>query len=110
MNSFGPAAPQAQDPRFRSRLQRCSTSPLSNHSNGLPERPRELGLGGRRVLVSSDRAGTSLTEHKADRATVVREARLSAGVVTPEIERLAADLRASDGLPRYVWTDPRGPT
>jgi len=66
-----------------------------------------LGLGGRRVLVSRDWSGKTLAEHKADRATVVREALLSAGVVAPEIERMAADVKASDGLPRYVWTDSR---
>jgi hypothetical protein len=38
---------------------------------------------------------------------VVREALLSAGMVAPEIERLAATVRAPDGLPRYVWTDER---
>jgi hypothetical protein len=41
------------------------------------------------------------------RAAVVREALLSAGLVAPEIERLAASVRASDGLPRFVWTDER---
>jgi len=66
-----------------------------------------LGLGGRRVLVSREWSGKTLAEHKADRATVVREALLSAGVVAPEIERMAVDVKASDGLPRYVWTDSR---
>jgi len=66
-----------------------------------------LGLGGRRVLVSRDWSGKTLAEHKADRATVVREALLSAGVVAPEVERMAADVLASDGLPRFVWTDSR---
>ena len=28
-------------------------------------------------------------------------------MVAPEIERLAASVRASDGLPRFVWTDER---
>jgi hypothetical protein len=64
-----------------------------------------LGLGGRRVLVSRKWSGKTLSEHKADRATVVREALLSAGMVAPEIERLAASVRATDGLPRFVWTD-----
>ena len=59
------------------------------------------------MLVSRDWSGKTLAEHKADRATVVREALLSAGVVAPEIERMAADVKASDGLPRYVWTDSR---
>ena len=58
-----------------------------------------LGLGGRRVLVSREWSGKTLAEHKADRAAVVREALLSAGMVAPEIERLAASVRASDGLP-----------
>ena len=66
-----------------------------------------LGLGGRRVLVSREWSGKTLSEHRADRAAVVREALLSAGMVAPEIERLAASVRASDGLPRYVWTDSR---
>jgi hypothetical protein len=54
-----------------------------------------------------DWSGKTLAEHKADRAAVVREALLSAGMVAPEIERLAASVRASDGLPRFVWTDER---
>jgi len=28
-------------------------------------------------------------------------------MVAPEIERLAASVRAFDGLPRFVWTDER---
>ncbi len=44
-------------------------------------------------------------EHRADRATVVREALLTAGIVAPEIERLAADVTLPDGRPRFVWTD-----
>ena len=64
-----------------------------------------LGCGGRRVLVSRDWSGKTLREHKADRATVVREALLSAGIVGPEVERMAADVLSADGLPRYVWTD-----
>jgi len=50
--------------------------------------------------MSRDWSGKTLAEHKADRATVVREALLSAGVAAPEIERMAADVKASDGLPR----------
>lgn len=64
-----------------------------------------LGLGGRRVLVSRQWSGKTLTEHKADRATVVREALLSAGIVAPETERMAADVTMPDGTPRFVWTD-----
>ncbi len=46
-----------------------------------------------------------MKQHKADRATVVREALLAAGVVAPEIERLAATVTSADGKPRFVWTD-----
>ena len=45
--------------------------------------------------------------HKADRATVVREALLAAGIVAPNTERLAATVTQPDGSPRFVWTDTR---
>lgn len=64
-----------------------------------------LGIGGRRVLVSRDWSGKTLKEHKADRAQVVREVLLSAGIVPPEIERMAADVTLTDGSQRFVWTD-----
>ncbi|WP_210414757.1 replication initiator [Microlunatus elymi] len=64
-----------------------------------------LGIGGRRVLVSRQWSGKTLKEHRADRATVVREALLNSGIVAPEIERLAASVRLPDGRPRFVWSD-----
>jgi hypothetical protein len=64
-----------------------------------------LGLGGRRVLVSRQWSGKTLARHRADRAAVVREALAEAGIVAPEIERLAADVLSADGHPRFVWTD-----
>jgi hypothetical protein len=66
-----------------------------------------LGCGGRRVLVSRDWSGKTLREHKADRATVVREALDAAGMLTPDVERMAAGVVSPDGLPRFVWTDDR---
>lgn len=66
-----------------------------------------LGLGGRRVLVSRQWSGKRLAEHKADRATVVREALLAAGIIAPDTERLAATVTMPDGTPRFVWTDTR---
>ena len=36
---------------------------------------------------------------------VVREALDAAGMLTPDDERMAADVLSPDGLPRYVWTD-----
>ena len=64
-----------------------------------------LGLGGRRVLASRQWSGKTLAEHKADRATVVREALEAAGMLAPEIERMAATVTMPDGSPRFVWTD-----
>jgi hypothetical protein len=66
-----------------------------------------LGCGGRRVLVSRQWSGKTLAEHKADRATVVREALATAGIVAPEVERMAAGVTLPDGSPRFVWTDTR---
>ena len=64
-----------------------------------------LGCGGRRVLVSRDWSGKTLATHRADRATVVREALDAAGMLTPGVERMAAGVLSPDGLPRFVWTD-----
>jgi hypothetical protein len=66
-----------------------------------------LGIGGRRVLVSRDWSGKTLSEHRADRSAVVREALQSAGMAAPDLERMATDVLSPDGLPRYVWTDER---
>jgi hypothetical protein len=62
-----------------------------------------LGLGGRRVLVSRNWSGKTLTEHRADRATVVRQALHAAGIDAPEADRLSVDVLHEDGHPRYVW-------
>jgi hypothetical protein len=42
-----------------------------------------LGLDGRRVLVSRHWTGKTLTEHKADRAAVVRAVLEEAGIDAP---------------------------
>ncbi|TDT29087.1 replication initiator [Naumannella halotolerans] len=68
-----------------------------------------LGLGGRRVLVSRKWSGKTLTQHRADRAAVVRETLLSAGFLEPEIESMAADVTDDHGQQRYVWTDTKVP-
>ncbi len=71
-----------------------------------------LGHAGRRVLVSRDWSGKTLTEHRADRATVVREALANAGIEAPEMDRLAATVTLDDGTPRFRWSDlePDSPT
>jgi hypothetical protein len=64
-----------------------------------------LGLGGRRVQVSRHWSGKTLTEHRADRAAVVREVLAAAGVDPPAADRLATSVLAEDGKPRFVWED-----
>jgi hypothetical protein len=68
-------------------------------------RPEHLGLGGRRVLVSRKWSGKTLTEHRADRAAVVRQVLQAAGVDAPEADRLSVDVLHEDGQPRFVWDD-----
>lgn len=36
---------------------------------------------------------------------MVREALHAAGIIPPEVERLAAETLLDDGHPRFVWTD-----
>lgn len=64
-----------------------------------------LGLGGRRVLVSRHWTGKTLSEHRVDRAAVVRAVLEEAGIEPPEARRMAADVLHVDGRPRYVWDD-----
>jgi len=64
-----------------------------------------LGLGGRRVLVSRKWSGKTLTQHKADRAAVVRQVLQEAGIDAPEADRLSVEVLHEDGQPRFVWED-----
>jgi hypothetical protein len=64
-----------------------------------------LGLGGRRVLVSRHWTGKTLTEHRADRAAVVRAVLEEAGYAPPDAKRMAATVLHTDGQPRYVWDE-----
>jgi len=75
---------------------RCS-SPAHEREN--------LGLGGRRVLVSRQWSGKTLTEHRADRRAVVAEVLEAAGIDPGDADRLAADQTLPDGTPRYIWED-----
>lgn len=58
-----------------------------------------LGLGGRRVQISRAWSGKTLTEHRADRAAVVRAVLEEAGIEAPAADRMAADTLAADGPP-----------
>ncbi|MEU0090459.1 replication initiator [Kribbella sp. NPDC006257] len=62
-----------------------------------------LGLGGRRVLVSRQWTGKTLSEHRADRAEVVRQTLAAAGVDMPDTDRFAATAALEDGQPRFIW-------
>jgi hypothetical protein len=71
-----------------------------------PAHDREnLGLGGRRVLVSRAWTGKTLTDHRADRAAVVRAALQAAGIEAPQARRMAADTLDATGQARYRWDD-----
>ena len=74
-----------------------------------PAHEREnLGLGGRRVLVSRQWSGKTLTQHRADRRAVVAEVLAAAGIDPGEeadADRMAAGRTLPDGSPRYVWSD-----
>lgn len=63
-----------------------------------------LGLGGRRVLVSRQWTGKTLTEHKADRAEVVRQTLAEAGIAPPDSDRCSATAIRPDGKPRFEWS------
>lgn len=71
-----------------------------------------LGYGGRRVLVSRKWTGKTLTEHRADRAAIVRAALEEAGI-EPDEALANLHLDESDSEPttphRFVWDriDPR---
>ena len=62
-----------------------------------------LGCGGRRVLVSRLWTGKTLQLHRADRAEVVRQVLLAAGIEAPEIDRLSVQAKCADGTQRFEW-------
>ncbi len=71
-----------------------------------PAHDREnLGLGGRRVLVSRRWSGKTLTEHRADCRAVVSQVLEAAGIHPGDADRLAAHQILPDGTPRYTWED-----
>ncbi len=66
-----------------------------------------LGLGGRRVLVSRQWTGKTLTDHRADRAEVIRQTLAAAGVEMDDQNALSAHTD-DDESPRFIW-HPSGP-
>jgi hypothetical protein len=69
------------------------------HCKGRAHDRENLGLGGRRVLVSRQWSGKTLAAHKADRAAVVRAALEEAGVDPDDHDELS--ISGSDG--RWDW-------
>jgi hypothetical protein len=69
------------------------------HCKGRAHDRENLGLGGRRVLVSRQWSGKTLAGHKADRAGVVRAALEEAGVDPDDHDELA--VTGTDG--RFTW-------
>lgn len=76
---------------------------LPGHCPNKAHDTEHLGCGGRRVLVSRKWTGKTLTDHRGDRAEVVRQTLLAAGMEPPEIERMATSVEREDGQPRYEW-------
>lgn len=73
------------------------TSPAHDREN--------LGLGGRRVLVSRSWTGKTLDRHRADRRAVVSAVLEAAGIESDDVDRLSADQTLDDGSPRYRWDE-----
>lgn len=63
-----------------------------------------LGLGGRRVLVSRQWTGKTLTDHRADRAEVIRQTLAAAGVDMDDQAAMSAAQTSDDEQPRFIWT------
>ena len=61
----------------------------------------------RRVLPSRLWSGKTVDQTKADRAEVVRQTLLTAGMDDLDLDRMAATVTLPDGSPRFAWTDVR---
>jgi hypothetical protein len=85
--------------------QQCVSLPFPSSATSPAHDRENLGLGGRRVLVSRQWSGKTLTEHRADRRQVVAQVLAAAGIEAPDADRLAADRTLPDGTPRFVWAD-----
>ena len=80
---------------------------VAGHCPNKAHDAEHLGYGGRRVLVSRKWSGKTLTEHRADRAAVVRAVLDAAGIQTDDHGKYSAT--TDDGPSRFVWEriDPR---
>ena len=56
------------------------------------------------MLVSRQWTGKTLTEHRADRAAIVRATLAEAGIDAPDTDRCSATATHDQGQPRFVWS------
>ncbi len=54
--------------------------------------------------MSRQWTGKTLSEHRADRAAVVRAMLAEAGIEPPDADRCSATATDDDGQPRFVWS------
>jgi hypothetical protein len=54
--------------------------------------------------VSRQWTGKTLTEHRADRAAIVRATLAEAGIEAPDTDRCSATVTTPPGRPRYEWS------
>jgi hypothetical protein len=85
--------------RFGVQPKGASAGMVPGHCPGKAHDRANLGLGGRRVLVSRKWSGKTLAGHKADRAAVVRAALEEAGIDPDDHDELA--VTGSDG--HWSW-------
>jgi hypothetical protein len=60
--------------------------------------------GGKATTACQQWTGKTLSDHKADRAAVVRATLAEAGVDMPDSDRCSATATTPDGTPRYEWS------
>jgi hypothetical protein len=91
---------------------RCGVQPKEARSGMVPRaclnkahNAEHLGCGGGRVLVSHQWTGKTLTQHRADRAGMVRQALALAGFEVDDHHRVSATILTGEGLAEARMAD-----
>jgi hypothetical protein len=92
--------------RYRVQPQHAKPGLIPGQCRGRAHTRDNLGIT-RRVLPSQLWSGKTVDQTKADRAEVVRQTLLSAGMDDLDLDRMAATVTLPDGSPRFAWTDVR---